>query len=72
MIQQLPVITEIGNNASDSIAKIKPEVEKFAHRHGLKTISCVGSVLIAVAIDGQGENFSSEKTIHVLSSENVH
>ena len=43
-IQQLTVITGIVNNASDSTAKVKPAVEKFAHQHGLKMIPCVYSV----------------------------
>ena len=61
-IQQVTVITGIGNNSPDNIAKIKPEVEKCAHQHGLKMIPCSGSVLLQLAVDEKNENPPSEKT----------
>lgn len=45
-ISRLTVITGMGNNSPDNIAKIKPEVEKFAKEHQLKVMPCGGSIVI--------------------------
>ncbi|CAF3233073.1 unnamed protein product [Rotaria sp. Silwood2] len=45
-ISQLTVITGIGNNSQDKIAKIKPKVENFARQNHLKMTPYGGHVVI--------------------------
>ena len=52
-IFEITVITGMGNNSPNNIAKIKPEVEKFAHDNQLKITSYAGHVVLNLAIDKQ-------------------
>lgn len=52
-MSQLTVITGMGNHSPDNIAKIKPEVERFARQHQLTMSSFSGHVLIDLQAGGQ-------------------
>jgi DNA-nicking Smr family endonuclease len=54
-ISQLTVITGMGNNSPNKIAKIKPEVEKFARKNHLQIVPFDGHVVINLTTDGQHE-----------------
>ena len=52
-MSQLTVITGMGNHSPDNIAKIKPEVERFARQNQLAMSSFGGHVLIDLQAGGQ-------------------
>jgi DNA-nicking Smr family endonuclease len=59
-ILQLTVITGIGNNSPNRIAKIKPEVEKFVHQNCLKVTSYGGHVIIDLSTYNQNKTTPSQ------------
>ena len=59
---QLTVITGIGNNSPQKIAKIKPEVENFARKHQLKITPCGGHVVIDLTTKDRYEPIRYQST----------
>ena len=61
-IQQLTVITGMGNNSPNKIARIKPEVEKFARQNCLKITCYSGHVIVDLKTDNQSESIRHQNT----------
>ena len=59
-IVQVTVITGMGNNSPNNIAKIKPEVEKFARENRLKVTPHPGHLLLDLALDKQDQSKSNQ------------
>ena len=60
-ISQLTVITGVGNHSQDNIAKIKPEVERFARQNQLTMSSFGGHILIDLQADAEQTTASNQR-----------
>lgn len=65
-ILEVTVITGMGNNSPNNIAKIKPEVEKFARENRLKVTPHPGHLVLDLTIDKQDQSTSQSKSNECL------
>jgi len=61
-ILQLTVITGMGNNSPDKMAKIKPEVEKFARENHFKITCHPGHIVVDLEKDDQYQTTNNQNT----------
>lgn len=61
-ILQLTVITGMGNNSPNKIAKIKPEVEKFVRENRLKVTAYSGHLVVDLSTDDQYTTTNHQNT----------
>jgi len=61
-ILQLTVITGMGNNSPNRIAKIKPEVEKFVRENRLKVTAYRGHLVVDLSTDDQYKTTNHQNT----------
>ena len=61
-ILQLTVITGIGNNSPNRIAKIKPKVEEYVRENRLKVTCYDGHIVVDLSTNNQYRTTSSQNT----------